>query len=280
MKILASIGRAWRFLPPRLRDRYHRLPLPLRKFLNRTLLDETPQLVAVQSGLLAGAHLYISPRLESGYYLGTWELEVQEMLAHFVRPGMKVFDIGANIGFFALALARLVGTEGLVVAFEPNPFVVPRLRKTIELNHLTNVQIEEIAAAEFDGQAYFSVSLTQAQGRFADLPYVPSDGDMIDVRCRTVDSYVVSTGIVPDVLLIDVEHAEGRVLRGMQQLLSTRKPLIVIEMHGPEAIAEAVSALQQHSYSFMSADLKRIAAADIVPLGHYLAAPPGLPIGA
>src|ERR1039458_9226548 len=91
MKILASIGRAWRFLPPRLRDRYHRLPLPLRKFLNRTLLDETPQLVAVQSGLLAGAHLYISPRLESGYYLGTWELEVQEMLAHFVRPGMKVF---------------------------------------------------------------------------------------------------------------------------------------------------------------------------------------------
>ena len=61
-----------------------------------------------------------------------------------------------------------------------------------------NVRIEEIAAAEFAGKARFSVALTQAKGRFADLPYVPRGGDTIEVPCLTVDSYVSSTGIVPD----------------------------------------------------------------------------------
>ena len=98
--------------------------------------------------------------------------------------------------------------------------------------------------------------------------------------CRSVDSFVTSTGIVPDLLLIDVEHAEGRGLRGMHRLLSTRQPPVIIEMHGAQAIIEALSALQKHGYRLMSTDLKSVEAADVIPLGHYVAIPPGFTIAA
>ena len=64
-----------------------------------------------------------------------------------------------------------------------------RLRRTIELNDLANVQVEEVAAAEFDGEATFSVALTPGQGRFADLPYIPDGGDVIEgLKCPVVAS--------------------------------------------------------------------------------------------
>jgi len=164
------------------------------------------------------------------------------------------------------------------LAFEPNPSVAGRLARNIELNNFKSVaNVEPFAAGEFDGQATFSFAMTEMQGRFADLPYVPEQAATVSVPCQMLDSYSRKTGLVPDLLLIDVEHAEGRVLRGMNNLLATKKPIIVIEMHGQEAIREAYAELTHHGYRLLSAEELRPVTkqADIRELGHYVATPPG-----
>jgi hypothetical protein len=74
---------------------------------------------------------------------------------------------------------------------------------------------------------------------------------------------------------MDVEHAEGRVLAGMQFILSEVRPVLIIEMHGPEAIAAAWSQLQRHSYDLYCLPKMEFADApdQIVQLAHYLARP-------
>jgi FkbM family methyltransferase len=178
-----------------------------------------------------------------GFYLGNYEADVQEAVTRFAKPGITVLNIGANVGFFCLGLVRLVGPSGRVVAFEPNPAAFERLKINIALNNLRDViSVEPIAAGEFDGNANFALARTEMQGRFSDLPRISKDAAVVSVTCTTIDTYTNRTGIVPDLLLIDVEHAEGRVIRGMRRLLQKQKPAI-IEFHGQQAIAEAYQEL-------------------------------------
>src|SRR5690348_3921247 len=121
MPIFETVGKLWGHTPGRARDLYHRLPLPLRRIFNRALFPTNRRVVAVQSGLLRGTRLELSPRLESGLYLGTHEPDLQPALPRLVQPGMTAYNLGAHIGFFALALSRLVGPSGKVLAFEPDP---------------------------------------------------------------------------------------------------------------------------------------------------------------
>ena len=190
-----------------------------------------------------------------------------------VKPGMKVYNIGAHLGFFALILSRLVGPEGQVVAFEPNPEVRKRLIEHLSLNGLNGrVRVEDYALGDFDGDARFSLSLSNTQGRFEDLPYVKG-GSIINVHCERLDKYVEESGCIPDFILMDVEHAEGRVLRGMFNTIETNRPLMVIETHGPEAIEETWVELEKHQYKLATIpDLRIVASSDMVRYGHYLAA--------
>ena len=255
---------------------YHRMPMPIRRLINRAVFEDQPQVVEVQTGIMRGTKLCLCPRSESGYYLGTHEPDLQVCLPRFIKPGMTVFDIGANIGFFAIAAADLVGQSGKVVAFEPNPAVVTRLRKNLELNGLADrLKVEQSAIGNFDGTAEFCFALTHLQGRFSDLPYVPHGAESTPVPCRKIDSYVASTELVPDIIIMDVEHAEGRALRGMRSVLERYKPLVFIEMHGPDAILEAFGEITNADYRlFKLPALDRVKEMnEIAPLSHLLAMP-------
>jgi len=252
------------------------MPMPIRRLINRAAFADNEQILEVQTGLLKGSRLRLSPRSESGYYLGTHEPDLQAGLPRFIKPGMTVFDVGANIGFFAVAAANLVGEHGKVVAFEPNPSVVVRLKGNVELNGLADrVRIEQSAVGDFDGTAEFCFALTHLQGRFSDLPYVPQGAESTPVPCCTIDSYVASTKLVPDIVIMDVEHAEGRALRGMKSVFQRYKPLVFIEMHGPEAIREAFSEIVSADYRlFKLPALDRVnEMSEIGLLSHLLAVP-------
>lgn len=220
--------------------------------------------------------MVLSPRAESGYFLGTHEPDLQEALPHVIKPGMTVYNLGANIGFFTLALARLVGPAGRVVAFEPNPSAYARLRENLALNDLqARVELRALAAGDSDGEVEFCFALTESQGRFADLPHVPKNAATSKVRCCRIDTFARQAGAPPQAVILDVEHAEGRVLRGMSGLLRQSKPLVILEMHGPEAIAEAWAELARHAYRLTK--LPEMSPVDspahVTPLGHYLGAP-------
>ena len=78
---------------------------------------------------------------------------------------------------------------------------------------------------------------------------------------------------ITELILMDLEHPEGRVLRGMFKTIETHRPLMVIETHGPEAIEETWVELKKHQYELATIpDLRIVASSELVKYGHYLAA--------
>jgi FkbM family methyltransferase len=232
------------------------------------------EIVEIQGGIGKGIKMMLNLRRERHYFSGIHEVEVQSLLSDFVRPGMTVYNIGAHIGFFALLLKNLVRPGGKVIIFEPNPQVRERLMHNLSLNRAGNcIRIEDWALNDFDGNTDFSLGFSDTQGRFIDLPGA-EPRQVIRVGCKRLDTYVDEGAEAPDFILMDVEHAEGRVFRGMARILKKYKPTIVVEMHGPASIKEAWNELKKCNYSLISLPALKVAdSLETVAYGHYLAMP-------
>ena len=103
-------------------------------------------------GPLRGA-LWLPRSATAGSWLGTYERELQEVFTAHVRPGDVVFDVGANVGFYSLLAARLVGPKGRVVAFEPAARNVALLEQHLRLNRVTNVIVIAARSLKLPGAA-------------------------------------------------------------------------------------------------------------------------------
>src|ERR1700677_4525023 len=85
-------------------------------------------------GLASGYRICVSPAENLGYLLGTDEPHLQRAIRDYVSAGDTVYDIGANVGYVSLSLAKRVGSRGTVVAFEPLQRNVDLLRRNIQVN--------------------------------------------------------------------------------------------------------------------------------------------------
>jgi protein-L-isoaspartate O-methyltransferase len=84
-------------------------------------------------GLPSGYRICVSPAENLAYLLGTAETHLQAIIKEYVSTGDIVYDIGANIGYVSLSLAKRVGASGLVVAFEPVPRKIASFRENIQI---------------------------------------------------------------------------------------------------------------------------------------------------
>ena len=270
MKRYDLLVRLWMALPRSFRSVYQK------RSGNRSfaalLLPDRMETVQIKAGIANGMKMRLNVREERSFFLGTYEEDVQKSLLKQVMDGMTVYNVGAHIGFFTLGLCHQVGSKGKVVSFEPNPEARRRLIEHVSLNRIgSRVQIEDSALSDVDGQAEFSMALSHTQGRFADLPHVKA-GVVVQVPCKRLDTYIKEGGPIPDMVLMDVEHAEGRVLRGMEETIEKHKPIIVLEMHGPDSIKEAWAELRRHNYVLTNLSNSRsVASIEDIVYGHYLA---------
>ena len=261
-----------------------KLPLPLRKavgnflfhrraFVSR-LFPDRKKVVKVKWGIPKGMKMELNLRWERHFLFGIYEGKVQAALKRFVHPGMTVYNLGAHIGFFALGIHRLVQPGGQVLAFEPSPRVRERLSRNLSLNGVENkVRVESYALSNADGIADFSEGPGYMQGRFVDLPGGRS-GSIIPVDCRRLDTYVAGEGPPPHFVLMDVEHAEDRVIRGMAGILDEYHPAIILEIHGPKKKQQVGEELRAHQYMLTELScLWTHPSRNGTEYGHYLAAP-------
>lgn len=177
-----------------------------------------------------------------GAWLGSYERETQLKMAQVVRPGWVAYDIGAHVGVYTLLLSHLVKPEGHVVSFEPVPKNLSFLHGHIEMNKLLNVTIVEAALSDHEGLDHFKLEESSAMG------HLDKDGEL-KIQTLTMDSYVQRSGRLPDLIKIDVEGAEAAVLRGAQQLLRERPPVIFLSTHGMEAHKTCCAILSQGGYT-------------------------------
>jgi FkbM family methyltransferase len=265
--------RLWYRAPKPLRAAYHRLGFGIRPLLRHLVTDEKRP-VRIEGGLLRGMYMKIHPRSEHGYIRGDAELDVQMSLPSLVAPGMCAYNVGANYGLFTLALARLVGHSGVVIAFEPNPRVVVRLRENVALNQLANVTVEPVAVSDTIGVVPFALE-GDFKSSLANGPIAMRAEEVILVQSTTIDAHVSAGGRVPDVLMMDVEDCEAMVLRGARATLRARQLVVIMEIHSPTAAQDVMDELALVDYVLAELPVfRRVGApSEIRPRGHYVAAP-------
>jgi FkbM family methyltransferase len=235
------LGRAFlRFAAPFTKLRHFPVIGPGLRWASAKLIPrEALTWVQVQHGPAQGIWLHLNPRTGRDYFNGDVEPEVQAVLHKYLRPGMTAYDIGANIGFFSLLAARLVGTAGRVTAFEADPEVAARLRENVIRNQGGPISVEEKAVWSSSNPVFFAradaeVSPDRGLGHVIDKDSERSARSTIRVEAVSVDEYVRQSA-TPDFIKCDVEGAEVEVFRGAEKLLSEKSPLILCEMHGEES---------------------------------------------
>jgi FkbM family methyltransferase len=151
----------------------------------------------------------------------------------FLRPGDHVIDIGANIGYYLLAAAQVVGEKGRFLAFEPLPGNYEVLKQNIELipGLRDRVQVWPWAIGDSTGTCDFYESKIPNLGSFFRHEKLEQTRT-ITVQVRRLDDILQSIeGFRPSFLRMDVEGAELLVLAGARNLMRTYKPSLFIEFH-------------------------------------------------
>lgn len=215
------------------------------------------------------------------YLGGVFEFNTYRALRRLIREGDTVLDIGANAGVHTLPMARMVGSSGRVVAFEPTNFAFGRLLRNLELNPDISERVTPVMAFLDDGPRskstppafYASWRLDDTEGQHP--KHFGSLGDAAKAAAWTLDAYSSASIVGPvGVIKLDVDGSECSVLRGGAALLQRDRPAIVAEVcpyaleeHGDSA-REMLQLLAACGYRFfdertlkhLPSDPRRIAA--------------------
>ena len=213
-----------------------------------------PRYLARKSGILGFLER------TSIYSAGNDESKFAKVMLSDIHPGDIVWDVGASIGWYTTPFSDAVGDSGMVVAFEPYPTVFESLTKSISSRK--NVQLENAALGDFDGEADLYVS--RAEGGDYDLFQLavgqnnPRFKSKVQVAVMKGDTYrAAKPHLAPNKIKIDVEGFEYEVLRGLAETLKSTPHLsLFIEMHFtcmrerglPDAPAKIVSLLKDNRF--------------------------------
>ena len=253
-RLLLSFA-AWtaRHLPRRMVQAIYRIQ-PLARLVRRGLNAAAPQglsQVTIAAGRLAGATLLLDMQIEKDYWLGAYEPELQDAIGRHIHPGMVVYDVGANVGYISLMLARSVGESGRVLAFEPLPANAERIRRNAALNpEGSRLELYELAVSNGPGTVHFRVHTSNAMGRMETVEgRTEGYTNLIEVATAGLDDLVYERGLpVPDVIKMDIEGGEVLALPGAACLLAEKHPLVLLELHGPQAAEVAWQVLRTAGY--------------------------------
>jgi FkbM family methyltransferase len=165
--------------------------------------------------------------------LGTYELCVADVLRRELRLGDFCIDVGAHIGYHALLMSKLVGPQGMVLAFEPFLQTFHFLEANARLNAMSNLKLENIAIAERCETLRLAFPLDEELSMSPSVSAYATNRpqEIAEVPAISLDSYLRQLGKMPSLIQIDVEGAEMSVLRGAEAILRSFHPKLILEIH-------------------------------------------------
>jgi FkbM family methyltransferase len=172
-----------------------------------------------------------------------------------VRQGMTVVDVGAHVGYYTLLFARLVGNQGKVFAFEPDPENFAILQQNVALNGYSNVITVQKAVSDRSGTLSLYLS---SQYKGDHRIYDSHDHrTSIEVGAVTLDEFFTDEPARIDLIKMDIQGAEGLALRGMTRILDQHERLTLVSEFWPGGLqrsgvlaGEYLDVLIGHGFSF------------------------------
>lgn len=232
--------------------RFHPLARLIRGSLNAAVEPGLSE-VEIAAGDLKSYKILLNLKSEKSRWLGTYEPELAEAARTFLKPGMTVYDVGANIGYVSLLLAHHVRPNGKVFAFEALPANAERIRRNLALNALeSRITLIEAAVADQGGEISFFVHESVGMGKAAGSAGRREERYQAEIRvpALSLDEFVYEQGHpAPDAVKMDIEGGEVLALPGMKRILAEHHPILFIELHGPESEQAAWRALTAAGYT-------------------------------
>lgn len=214
-------------------------------------------IVRVWNGPAKGVRMKIDIRLGASYLKGDYDQWIFDRvkLHKIVKPGMVAWDCGAFYGYYAAIFRKLVGPAGKVEVFEASGANFEVVSSLPRLNAWENVRVHQLAVGPDHSSIRFTRNLGGSSGPFGlSKTYDESQHiELEDVTCCGVDELIEERGIpAPDIIKFDLESAEVFALHNGKGLFSGKRPLILLELHGREALEAAGDFLEKYDYNAYS----------------------------
>ncbi|MFI5125153.1 MAG: FkbM family methyltransferase [Chitinophagales bacterium] len=208
-------------------------------------------------GKLRGLKSYYRQDINFHTLIGRWETENINALDKAVRKlglngkDIVIADVGANMGYYTMYFAKYFSPKTRIYAFEPSLSILDVLKHNISANHFDNVEIIEAACSENTGTVEFYIGHNHHSSSVLD-----SWGDNLASGTRTtvksvsLDDFFGNTkkGDYPDLIKMDIEGGGVYALKGCEQCLKIKRPLILMESHTAAEDGAIGHVLQQFDY--------------------------------
>jgi FkbM family methyltransferase len=163
---------------------------------------------------------------------GDWFEKEMEFWRSWLKPGMTVIDVGANVGVYTFSAAVQVGAEGCVLAVEPFSGCVRCLQETCRINQLSWVKVCAGAASDRNGTARLALHAASELNEVvsSDAKETMNPGTYEEVICFSLDTLIERENVSKvDCLKIDAEGHEIKVLEGSNRIIKEFAPTILYE---------------------------------------------------
>ena len=201
-------------------------------------------------------NLDLSRKIQRDMYIGNYERGETNLLRSFLKPGMTVLDVGANVGYYTALAARMLGSHGRVFAIEPYPPNFQRLDAWIRKNQAAQIHAFNFALGSEPGSAQMFSAFAET-----DAPVmVPHNSPAVaTVEVRTLDACLDEWKLDRvDFLKLDVDGSETAVLEGAKDTIAAGKVAAILCEFCEEWLLDVGSSVQALWTRLLSAGFKPV----------------------
>ena len=181
--------------------------------------------------------------------LRVYEPAKTRALRAVIKPGMTFVDVGGNKGDFSLIAARATGDNARILCLEPEPGNIEWIGKSVAKNKYTSIEVIQAALAEKDGEETLFLGAKSGWHTLIEDPSLVV-GEL-KVTTRTLDGLLAERGIESvDIIKIDVEGAEDRVVAGATKTFGGTNPMTVLLDIHPKRVDGVAICNQLRAWGF------------------------------